>query len=129
MAHFIPTVKVIDAENTAILFAKNVFRLHGVPQEIISDRGPQFASRFWKCFFTLLGSKMCLTTSFRPQADPTERVNQVMEQYIRIFTNYQQNDWLDMLYLGEFAYNNAVNVSRKYSPFFANYAFHSRMDG
>src|SRR5436189_6225952 len=67
------------------------------------------------------------STAFHPQSDgQTERVNQVLEQYLRIFCDYQQNNWHELLPLAEFAYNNAKHTSTQTSPFFANYGRHPR---
>src|ERR1700738_2795629 len=68
------------------------------------------------------------STTFHPQSDrQTEHVNQTLEQYLRIFCDYQQDNWLDLLPLAEFSYNNAKHSSTQVSPFFANYGFHPRM--
>jgi len=68
------------------------------------------------------------STAFHPQSDgQTERVNQVLEQYLRIFCDYQQDNWVELLPLAEFAYNNAKHASTQVSPFMANYGRHPRM--
>lgn len=127
MAHFAACKKAIDAEETAKLFMANVFKHHGLPQEIISDRGPQFIAGVWNSFFKALGTKVKLSTAYHPQTDgQSERTNQVLEQYLRCFLDYQQKDWVKLLPLAEFAYNNTVNKSTQYSPFFATYGFHPR---
>jgi hypothetical protein len=95
----------------------------------VSDRGTHFASRFWNCFFTLLGVEVKLSTAFHPQTDgQTERVNQVLEQYLRCFIGYQQDDWHNLLPLAEFAYNNTIHTAIGCSPFFANYGYNPRLD-
>jgi hypothetical protein len=128
MSHFIGCNKTITAEGTAKLFIENVFRLHGLPKTVVSDRGPQFVAKFWKRLLQLLEMKPLLSTSFHPETDgQTERVNQVAEQYLRSFVNYRQNNWMDLLPFAEFSYNNTVHTGTKMSPFFANYAFHPRM--
>ena len=125
MAHFIPCTKSISAKETADLVLNNVIRLHGIPEDIISDRGPQFASKFWKSLFSMLGTKTKLSSAFHPETDgQTERVNQVLEQYLRAYVNYLQDNWSGMLSLAEFSYNNSMHASTKRSPFFANYGFH-----
>jgi hypothetical protein len=106
-----------------------VIRLHGLPDDIVSDRGPQFASRFWSCLFKLLGTKTNLSSAYHPQSDgQTERVNQILEQYLRCFINYQQDNWVDLLPLAEFTYNNTTHASTKTTPFYANYGYHPRFD-
>jgi len=129
MAHFIPCSKDVSADQTASLFLKHVVRLHGLPDDIVSDRGPQFVSKFWSRLFELLGTKINLSSAFHPQSDgQTERVNQVLEQYLRCFVNYQQDDWVDLLPLAEFTYNNTVHAATKHTPFFANYGYHPRFN-
>ena len=129
MAHFIPCTKDITSEQTALLVFQNVIRLHGLPDNIISDRGPQFASRFWSRIFGLLGTDINLSSAFHPQTDgQSERVNQVLEQYLRCTINYQQDNWTDLLPTAEFAYNNATHTSTKMSPFYANYGYHPRFE-
>ena len=97
-AHFISTTSDVDAERTADIFLQNVWKYHGTPKQVISDRGPQFVSRFLKEMFKKLGIKGSLSTAYHPQTDgQTERVNQELEQYLRIFSNYRQDDWAKYL--------------------------------
>jgi hypothetical protein len=129
MAHFIPCRTEIDAAKTAQLFIDHVFRLHGTPDEIISDRGPQFASKFWKTFFEQLSTNIKLSTAFHPQTDgQSERTNQTLEQYLRCFIDYQQTNWHKLLTFAEFSYNNTEHSSLKCSPFFANYGYNPSLD-
>lgn len=130
MAHFIPcSGKNVSAKETTILFLNNIIRIHGIPEQVISDRGPQFASRFWKELFLLLGTKVSLSSAYHPQSDgQSERVNQIIEQYLRAYVNYQQNNWVSYLTLAEIAYNNAMQESIRTSPFYCNYAFHPKFD-
>src|ERR1700678_2260362 len=125
MAHFIPCSKTITSEQTASLIFQHVVRLHGLPDNIISDRGPQFISRFWSHLFQQLGTSVNLSSAFHPQTDgQSEQVNQVLEQYLRCIVNYNQDNWVDLLPAAEFAYNNAEHASTKASPCFANYGFY-----
>jgi hypothetical protein len=129
LSHFIPCTTNITAEETATLFINNVFKLHGLPDEIISDRGPQFKSQFWKTLFSTLEVKVKLSTAYHPQTDgQTERTNQTLEQYLRAFTNYQQDDWAELLPLAEFTYNNSYHTAIKCSPFWATYGEHPRCE-
>ena len=112
MAHFIATRTTIDSPDVARLFIDTVYRLHGLPTDIVSDRDKVFTSHFWRHFLALLGVKPNLSTAFHPQTDgQTERVNQVLEQYLRGFCNYQQDNWQQLLPHAEFAYNNSVHAS------------------
>jgi hypothetical protein len=126
MAHFVPmrTGEKSPAKDLAITFAKEVWRLHGLPSDIVSDRGSLFISSFWKELMEHLGVELNLSTAFHPQTDgQTERVNQTLETYLRHFSNFQQDDWTDLLPMAEYAYNTAVSEATKVSPFFANYGF------
>ena len=107
MAHFLPCKESITAKETAIMFLKNIFKLHGFPEKIISDRGPQFVSKFWSTVFESAGSKVKETSAFHPQSNGlTERTNQSLEQYLRCFINHEQNNWVDLLSYAEFAFKN-----------------------
>ena len=82
---------------------------------------------FWKHLLKLLGIFCKFSTSYHPQTDgQIERTNQTLEQYLRCFINYQQDDWVDFLHLLDFSYNNSVHSSTGYSPFFANTWYHPR---
>lgn len=119
-SHFIPCNETITAEGTAMLVFNHVICKHGLPQTVISDRGPQFRSRFWKKLLELLGSKASLSTAYHPQTDgQSERVNQTLEQYLRCFTSYEQDDWSQLLPLAELVYNNSFNESIGMSPLYA----------
>ncbi|PRP76895.1 retrotransposon nucleocapsid protein [Planoprotostelium fungivorum] len=129
MAHFIPTVNTITAQGTAKLYIREIFRHHGIPKQIITDRGPQFASIFWNSFLSGIGSKPSLSTAYHPETDgQSERTNAIIEQYLRIFCNYLQDDWVEWLSLGEFTMNNTVQAATGITPFVANTGFHPRFD-
>uniref|UniRef100_A0A803TY22 Gypsy retrotransposon integrase-like protein 1 n=1 Tax=Anolis carolinensis TaxID=28377 RepID=A0A803TY22_ANOCA len=127
MAHFIPCEGLPTAKETADLFLQHVFRLHGLPKSLVTDRGSQFTSRFWKALQKLLGIDSRLSSAHHPQTDgQTERTNATLEQYLRCYVNYQQDNWASLLPLSEFAFNNGAQNSTKEAPFFANYGFHPR---
>ena len=97
------------------------------PQDIVSDHGPQFVFKFTRRLLDLCDVKGNQSTAYHPQSDgQTGRVNQVLEQYLRTFCDYRQDDWYQLLPLAEFAYNNASHASTKMSPFYANYGYHPR---
>jgi hypothetical protein len=125
MAHFLPFKEDgFTSEHLAKMF-RFIFRLHGIPEDIVSDRGPIFTSKFWRAFTSGLGIKLNFSTAFHPQTDgQTERVNQVLEQYLRMFVNYQQDNWSELLYKAEFTYNNTEHASTKMTPFYANLGHH-----
>lgn len=117
-AHFIPCTSIPTAKKLAKLFLQHVYRLHGAPKRIISDRGPQFTSKFWKQFTTLIGSTQALSSSFHPQTDgSTEILNSLLEQYLRCFTNHQQDNWSELLPFAEVAYNNTIHQSTGFTPY------------
>ena len=112
MAHFSATKTTADAPDIARLFLQDIYRLHGLPADIVSDRDKIFTSKFWRHLLTLLAVKPNMSTAFHPQTDgQTERVNQVLEQYLRVFCEYQQDNWQELLPRAEFAYNNASHSS------------------
>ncbi|QRW21043.1 Transposon Tf2-1 polyprotein [Rhizoctonia solani] len=125
MAHFIPTVETIKAPDLARLFLQHIFQAHGLPDTIISDRGSIFVSQFWTRLHELIGVRLKHSTAYHPRTNgQTERINQILKAYLRCYTSYQQDDWVDYLPLAEFAYNNRTLSSSQQSPFYANYGFH-----
>ena len=118
MVHLVPVADTISAEDTAQIFVNVIFRLHGMPNELVSDRDPRFTSRFWRAVFSLLGTRLAMSTAYHPQTDgQTERVNRVLEDVLRSYaTSFIQ--WSDFLPLAEFALNNSVHASTGLTPFF-----------
>jgi hypothetical protein len=122
--HFIPCNETCDAAQTADLYIKNVFKLHGVPETMLTDRGPQFTSQYIREIYKGIGVKPTPTTAYHPQGDGfSERWNAEVEQFIRIFCDYRQNDWADLLPMAEFAFNSRVHSATGKSPFFMNYGY------
>jgi hypothetical protein len=116
--HFVDTVTTISAAGSARLYLQHVWKHHGLPRKVVSDRGPQFVAEFMKELYRLLGIKLAATTAYHPQGDgQTERVNQELEQYIRLFVNERQNDWCGLLPLAEFQYNNHIHSATQNIPF------------
>jgi len=94
MVHFIPTMEKTLAEGLARLFRDNVWKLHGLPESIISDRELQFVAGLMRELNKMLGIKSKLSTAFHLQTDgQTERVNQELKQYLRMFINHRQEQW------------------------------------
>jgi len=128
MVYFIPTTVKTSVEGLARLFRDNVWKLHGLPESIISDRRPQFTARLMRKLNEMLGIKSKLLMAFHPQIDgQTKRVNQELKQYLRMFIDHRQEQWPKWLGMAEFAYNNKVHLSTKISPFKANYGQNPRM--
>jgi hypothetical protein len=127
-AIFIPTNTIDTAKDLAQHFITHVFSKHGLPADIVSDRGRLFVSKFWSSLCQALDITSNLSTAYHPETDgQTERVNQILEQYLRIYTNYQQDDWTSQLPLAEFVYNNTPHSATGVSPFFANKGYHPRL--
>ena len=126
MAHFIPLeADKKNSEDLARIFAQEIWRLDGLPQDIMSDRDSRFASNTWKDFLPVTGIRPRISTAFHPQTDgQTERVNQVIEAYLRQYINQEQDDWVDLLPMEEHTYNNSVTSATRMTPFYANYGSH-----
>ena len=102
-----------------------VFCDHGVPHKIVSNRGPQFVSRFMKEFYSMIGVKANPSTAFHPQTDgQMERVNQEIEVYLRAYVDHLQDDWAEWLSTAEFALNNHQHSATGQTPFFLEYGRH-----
>ncbi|TIC91053.1 Transposon Tf2-6 polyprotein [Colletotrichum higginsianum] len=123
-AYFIPYLESSTAEGLAYTFLKYIISNHGLPKEIVSDRDKLFTSKFWKSLISQLGADHKLSTAFHPQTDgQTERINQILEQYLRCYVNYDQDNWVPLLPMAQFAYNSAIGESTLHSPFYLNYGF------
>jgi hypothetical protein len=127
-AHFILTHTTINAEGTALLFFKEVWKHHGTPRVVVSDRGPQFIAGFMHKLYKLLGIKLALLTAYHFQMDSqTEHVNQVLEGYLHTFASRQQDNWDSLLPMGEFFYNNTKHLSTQQTPFMVETGRHPCM--
>jgi len=117
-AHFIPMHTTVTVEGAARLFLHQVWKLHGLPKCVVSDRGPQFVARFTRELYCLLGIKLVSSTAWHPQTDrQMECVNQELDQYLRLFVNEQQDDWYDLLSMAEFQHNNHIHSATQQPPF------------
>jgi hypothetical protein len=117
-AHFISVRLTCKAIDIAQVFMKEIFRLHGMPKEIISDRDTKFTSNFWKSLMASLETKLLFSTTYHPQTNgQTERVNQILEDMLRMHVMHQPRKWEDYLLLVELTYNNDYQTSLKMSPF------------
>jgi len=130
MTHFVATTEGMSVERLARLFWDNIWKLHGLPESVVSDRGLQFAVELTKELNRMLGIKTKLSTAFHPQTDgQTERMNQKLEQYLWFFIEHRQKDWPEWMAAAEFTINNKVHMATKVSPFMANYGREMRMGG
>ena len=127
-SHFVETVTTVTAAGAANLYLQNIWKLHGLPQKVVSDHGPQFITTFMKELYQLLGIEAATSTAYHPQTDrQTERVNQELEQYLRIFIGERQDNWYTLLPLVEFSYNNHIHLSTQQTPFLLNTGRHPQM--
>jgi transposase InsO family protein len=121
-AHFISVRDTYDVTDVARVFVSEVIHLHGIPRKIISDRDSRFNSRFWTSLQSPLGTQLNLSTDYHPETDgKTERVNQVMEDMLRMYVMDNQTQWEKYLRLVEFAYNNNYHSSIGMPPYEALY--------
>ena len=117
-AHLIPTRTNVNAKEVAKLYIENIFKLHGVPDVIVSDRDSKFISSFWKSFHSIMGTKLALSTANHAQTDgQTERINRTLEQILRLYVNSSHDDWDSILPFAEFAYNDTVSAATGLTPF------------
>ena len=108
--HFIPTYTTVTAEGAARLFLYHVWKLHGLPKCVVSDRGPQFVALFTKELYRLLGIRISSSTAWHPQTDSqTECINQELDQFLHLFVNKWQDNWYDLLPIAKFQHNNHVH--------------------
>ena len=130
MMHFVATIERTSVKGLARLFRNNMWKLYGLPESVVSDKGPQFAVELMKELNKMLGIEMRLSTVFYPQTDgQTEQINQKLEQYLRFFVEHRQKDWPEWLASAEFVVNNKVHTATKVSSFMANYGRELRMGG
>ena len=106
----------------AKIFRDEIFKLHGIPKKVISDQGLQFVSLFMKELYSQLQIEGNLSTTYHPETNgQTKRINVWVEQYLRIYINHQQLDWVEWLSIVEFAHNQTSSSTTTFSPFLLNY--------
>jgi hypothetical protein len=112
------------ASEDADLFLREIFRLHGLPKTIVSDRDNRFMSTFWQKLFRLVGMALTPSTSYHPQTDDqTEIVNKWVEGYLQNYVSGKHKAWVKWLHLGEYCYNTTYHMSIGMSPFRALYRY------
>ncbi|PNX81711.1 transposon Tf2-1 polyprotein [Trifolium pratense] len=117
-SHFVPLKHPFTARSIASIFVKEIVRLHGVPESILSDRDPLFVSIFWKELFKLLGTVLKMSSAYHPQTDgQTEVVNRCLESYLRCFIADQPKSWAHWIPWAELWYNTTFHISTGFTPF------------
>jgi hypothetical protein len=112
------------SKGLAKIFVSNMWRLNGLPTDIVSDWNRRFHV-FWAEVCDLLDICRRMSMADHPETDgQTERVNQTLEQYLRAFCNFEQDNWSKLLPIAEYAYHNSVTSAIVMSPFYANYGYH-----
>ncbi|KAL0319602.1 UNVERIFIED_CONTAM: Transposon Ty3-G Gag-Pol polyprotein [Sesamum radiatum] len=123
-AHFLALTHPFSAETVARIFMDHIYKLHGLPINIVSDRDKVFTGTFWKELFKLLGTTLSLSTAYHPQTDgQTERVNQCIENYLRCMCHMRPKQWNRWLSLAEYWYNTNFHTGLKLTPFHALYGY------
>jgi len=116
----------ISSEGIAKIYRDKIWKLHGISRKILSDREPQFASKFMEEFTKVLGTKRQLSIAYHPQTDgQMERINQEIGMFLWHYVNYQQNNWVDWLAVVKFQYNDKKYLVTGRTPFKLNFGRHS----
>lgn len=122
MVHLVPTKITDKASDIAEVVFEHVYKLHGLPERIVSDRDSLFTSVFWKRLHELIGVELRMSSAYHPETDgATERANRTITQMVRICALADQHDWVRRLPAIEFALNSAVSDTTGFSPFYLNY--------
>ena len=107
--YFISFYEKIKAEKVVYLFKQHIIANHKISTKIISDRNTKFKSKFWQTLIALKKIKTKIsTTEYSQMNDQTEKLNQIMKQYLKCYVNYQQNNWVKLLFTAQFTYNNST---------------------
>jgi len=119
------TTMNVSSEGIVKIDRDNIWKLHGIPRKILSDRGPQFASKFMEEFTKALGTKRQLSMAYHLQTDgQMERINQEIGTFLRHYVNYQQDNWTNWLATVEFQYNDKKHIAMGKTPFELNFGRH-----
>jgi hypothetical protein len=129
MSHFIALPTVKKTEDMAKIFLTQVWKYHGLPDDIVSDRDSKFIFHFWQSLVDLFSINLNLSTALHPKTEgQTQRVNQMLEAFIRNYCSYHEDNFSDHLPLAEYAYYSTISEAMKFSPFCANYGFEPRIN-
>ncbi|WPJ61302.1 hypothetical protein SMAC4_13436 [Sordaria macrospora] len=123
-AYFLPFREDTGAEQLGHILIRHITSNHGWPKELVTDRDKLFSSRFWQAFMNKLGVKHKMSTAYHARTDgQTERMNQVLEAYLRAYVNYEQDNWSELLPTAQMSYNSSKTETTKVTPFFANFGY------
>ena len=123
--HIAPTKKTVTSKGVTELFFDNVFKYHGWPKEVVSDRDTRLTASFWSDLATFTGTKLNMSTANHPQTDgQTERANRTIIEALRAYVSVHQTDWENHLTAIEFAYNESDHAGTGFSPFYLEYGYH-----
>ena len=121
-AHFLPLAHPFTAMTVAQSFMDNIYKLHGLPKSIVSDRDKIFTSNFWRELFKLLGTQLNLSTAYHPQTDgQTEVLNRCLQTYLRCMASEKPREWSHWLPLAEWWYNTTFHSTIQTTPYEAVY--------
>ena len=124
MVHLVPIRTTTTVSELVWLYVREVVRLHGLAETIVSDRDLKFTSKFWRETHKLLGTKLLMSTSFHPQTDgASEHAIRSVVQILRAIVRPDQRDWADKIPMVEFALNSAISSSSGFAPFELNYRY------
>jgi len=119
------TMTNVSLKGIAKIYRDDIWKLHGIPRKILSNRGPQFALKFMEEFTKALGTKRQLSMVYHLQTDgQTKRINQEIGTFLRHYVNYQQDDWTNWLAAAEFQYNDKKHAATGKIPFELNFGRH-----
>ena len=128
MIYYVPVKVMIDILGLAKVSINVIVHHHGIPESIMTDQRLFFISKFWFLLWYFLGIKRKLSIAFQSQTNSqTERQNITVEAFLRVFVNWKQNNWVRLLPMAEFGYNNTQNTSIGYTPFKLNCNYHLRV--
>ena len=118
------TTNILSAEISKI-YHNEIWKLHRIPKTILSNRGPQFVSRFIEDLMKVLETKWMLSTIYHPQTNrQTEQINQEISIFLRHYVNYQQDNWREWLAVVEFQYNDKKHAATGHILFELNFGWH-----
>jgi len=125
MIRLMATTTSISSSEVAIIYWDDIWKIHGIPKKITSNREPQFASTFMGELCKALGIKRAMSMAYHSQTDgQTERINQEVKVFLRHYINYRQDDWTKWLAIAEFQYNDKEYAATGHSLFYVNYRRH-----